>query len=204
VQHLYRPGSRSRRIAGEGGRFQVTCGGQPHHLTRTTIRPQSPSTPASNDPPLRTEDDRQALIDGLRDCTIRLRRHGPRSARRRGEGGALRRGGLGVTGWRPPSPLSIPTWVVPGVFHCLLWIGLPSCRGALGSRRRASEAGRGLKHHPERSGAHLDGGGDVSTRAAPPTLPSGGRELTGRGADDRGRRSVASRQRSFAAGGRPR
>ena len=46
-------------------------------------------------PPLRTEDDRQALIDGLRDGHDRLHRHRPRAARARREGGAVRAGADG-------------------------------------------------------------------------------------------------------------
>ena len=46
-------------------------------------------------PPLATEADRQALIEGLRSGVDRLRRHRPRAARARGEGGALRAGADG-------------------------------------------------------------------------------------------------------------
>ena len=46
-------------------------------------------------PPLRTEADRQALIEGLRVGDDRLHRHRPRAARARREGGPVRAGADG-------------------------------------------------------------------------------------------------------------
>jgi len=48
----------------------VTCEASPHHLTLTDEQVRSLDARYKMNPPLRTEDDRQALIEGLRDGTI--------------------------------------------------------------------------------------------------------------------------------------
>jgi dihydroorotase len=49
---------------------QVSCEASPHHLTLTEEAVRGLDTRMKMNPPLRSEDDRQALIDGLRDGTI--------------------------------------------------------------------------------------------------------------------------------------
>jgi dihydroorotase len=49
---------------------QVTCEASPHHLTLTDEAVRGLDTRMKMNPPLRTEADRQALIDGLLDGTI--------------------------------------------------------------------------------------------------------------------------------------
>jgi len=49
---------------------QVTCEASPHHLTLTDEDVAGLDTRMKMNPPLRTETDRKALIDGLRDGTI--------------------------------------------------------------------------------------------------------------------------------------
>jgi dihydroorotase len=49
---------------------QVTCEASPHHLTLTDEAVKGLDTRMKMNPPLRTEDDRQALIAGLKDGTI--------------------------------------------------------------------------------------------------------------------------------------
>jgi dihydroorotase len=48
----------------------VTCEVTPHHLTLTDEAVRSLDARFKMNPPLRTEDDRKALLDGLRDGTI--------------------------------------------------------------------------------------------------------------------------------------
>jgi dihydroorotase len=57
---------RSARSAGT----RVTCEVSPHHLTFTGALAHELGAPATVNPPLRTEDDVQALRDGVRDGTI--------------------------------------------------------------------------------------------------------------------------------------
>ena len=70
VQHLSARASveeiRARRRPG----VPVTCEASPHHLTLTDEAVRSLDARFKMNPPLRSEDDRQALIDGLRDGTI--------------------------------------------------------------------------------------------------------------------------------------
>jgi dihydroorotase len=69
-QHL------SARVSVEALRYAKAAGAQvsgeasPHHLLLTDAAVRSLDTSFKMNPPLRTEDDRQALIDGLRDGTI--------------------------------------------------------------------------------------------------------------------------------------
>jgi dihydroorotase len=51
---------------------EITCEASPHHLTLTheAVLESSLDTRLKMNPPLRTEDDRQALIEGLRDGTV--------------------------------------------------------------------------------------------------------------------------------------
>ncbi len=57
------------RVAKAAG-VRVTCEASPHHLTLTDDAVRSLDTRMKMNPPLRTEADRQALIQGLRDGTI--------------------------------------------------------------------------------------------------------------------------------------
>ena len=96
VQHLSaaRVGGGGRRAPRQAG-VEITCEATPHHLTLTDEAVRSLDSRFKMNPPLRSEDDRQALIDGLRsgviDCIATD--HAPHS--RRGEGGAVRAGGDG-------------------------------------------------------------------------------------------------------------
>ncbi len=67
----------------------------PHHLLLTEEDVRGMDTRMKMNPPLATEEDRQALVEGLRDGTHRLCRHRSRAARARGEGGAVRAGADG-------------------------------------------------------------------------------------------------------------
>jgi dihydroorotase len=57
------------RAAKEAG-VEVTCEASPHHLTLTDEAVRTLDTRLKMNPPLRTESDRQSLIEGLKDGTI--------------------------------------------------------------------------------------------------------------------------------------
>jgi dihydroorotase len=70
VQHLSaRESVDAVRAAKEAG-VQLSCEATPHHLTLTDDAVRSLDARFKMNPPLRSEDDRDALIDGLRDGTI--------------------------------------------------------------------------------------------------------------------------------------
>jgi dihydroorotase len=70
VQHLSARASVEEIAQAKAAGVQVTCEATPHHLTLTDDVVRSLDSRFKMNPPLRTEDDRQALIDGLRDGTI--------------------------------------------------------------------------------------------------------------------------------------
>ncbi len=74
---------------------EVTCEATPHHLTLTDEEVRSLDSRFKMNPPLRTEADRQALIEGDAHRDDRLHRHRPRAAHPEREGGAVRAGGDG-------------------------------------------------------------------------------------------------------------
>jgi dihydroorotase len=71
VQHLSAAESVEAVRAAKAAGVQITCEASPHHLCLTDeeVRSLDPHRFKMN-PPLRSEDDRQALIEGLRDGTI--------------------------------------------------------------------------------------------------------------------------------------
>lgn len=70
VQHLSARGSIETIAAAKATGVEVTCEASPHHLCLTHEDVRSLSTSMKMNPPLREEDDRQALINGLRDGTV--------------------------------------------------------------------------------------------------------------------------------------
>ncbi|MGZ5320930.1 MAG: dihydroorotase [Solirubrobacterales bacterium] len=70
VQHLSARASVEALAAAKAAGVQVTCEASPHHLTLTDEAVRTLDSHFKMNPPLRTEDDRQALIEGLRDGTI--------------------------------------------------------------------------------------------------------------------------------------
>ena len=81
-----------RRAHAEGVR--ATAEVTPHHLVLTDEAVRSLDPNVKMNPPLGAEDDRKALVEGLRDGTICVRRHRPRAARAAREGGAVRGGAV--------------------------------------------------------------------------------------------------------------
>ncbi|MGZ5314589.1 MAG: dihydroorotase [Solirubrobacterales bacterium] len=70
VQHLSARASVEALAAAKAAGVQVTCEASPHHLTLTDEAVRTLDSHFKMNPPLRTEDDRQALIEGLRDGTV--------------------------------------------------------------------------------------------------------------------------------------
>src|SRR3712207_1570794 len=72
IQHLSARESVQAIAEAKARGVQITCEASPHHLTLTheAILESALDTRLKMNPPLRTEDDRQALIAGLRDGTI--------------------------------------------------------------------------------------------------------------------------------------
>ena len=70
MQHLSAVESVDAIRAAKAAGIQVTCEASPHHLTLTHEAVRTMDTRMKMNPPLRAEDDRQALIAGLKDGTI--------------------------------------------------------------------------------------------------------------------------------------
>ena len=70
VQHLSARSSVEEIARAKAAGVSVTCEATPHHLTLTDEAVRSLDARFKMNPPLRTEDDRQALLDGIRDGTI--------------------------------------------------------------------------------------------------------------------------------------
>ena len=79
---------RAAQAKGVAATAEVT----PHHLCLTDEAVRSLDSNVKMNPPLRSADDRAALIEGLRRRHDRLGRHRPRPARAAREGGAVRGG----------------------------------------------------------------------------------------------------------------
>jgi dihydroorotase len=70
VQHLSARSSVEEIAKAKAAGVMVTCEATPHHLTLTDDAVRSLDARFKMNPPLRSEDDRQALLDGIRDGTI--------------------------------------------------------------------------------------------------------------------------------------
>jgi dihydroorotase len=71
IQHLSARESVEAVAAAKAAGVRISCEASPHHLTLTDqALLESLDTRLKMNPPLRTEDDRRALVDGLRDGTI--------------------------------------------------------------------------------------------------------------------------------------
>src|SRR5204863_9183689 len=70
VQHLSARESVNAVAAAKAAGVRITCEVTPHHLTLTDEEVRSLDARFKMNPPLRTQRDRDALIDALRDGTI--------------------------------------------------------------------------------------------------------------------------------------
>lgn len=70
VQHLSAAESVEAVAAGKEAGIQISCEATPHHLTLTDETVRSLDARFKMNPPLRAEEDRRALLDGLRSGTV--------------------------------------------------------------------------------------------------------------------------------------
>jgi dihydroorotase len=118
VQHLSAAASVEAVRAAKANGVAVTCEATPHHLCRTdeAVRTLDPRRFKMN-PPLRVEEDRQALIEGLRDGTIDCiaTDHAPHSADEKEV--PFEQAAMGVTGLEVAFASLYTDLVVPGVLE---------------------------------------------------------------------------------------
>jgi dihydroorotase len=123
VQHLSAAESVEAVRAAKAAGVQISCEASPHHLCLTDeeVRSLDPHRFKMN-PPLRSESDRQALIDGLRDGTIKCvaTDHAPHAAEEKEV--PFEAAAMGVTGLETAFAAMYTELVVPGVLDLGLLI----------------------------------------------------------------------------------
>ncbi len=115
VQHLSARESVGVVAAAKDAGVQITCEATPHHLLLTDEEVRSLDSRFKVNPPLRSEDDRQALIDGLRSGTIDCvaTDHAPHSVEEKEV--PFEQAAMGVTGLETAFAALHTKLVVPGV-----------------------------------------------------------------------------------------
>ena len=111
---------------------RITCEASPHHLTLTEdALLASLDTRLKMNPPLRTEDDRRALVDGLRDGTIDCiaTDHAPHA--REEKEVPFEEAPMGTTGLETAFPVVYSELVLPGVLPLALVVEKLSAGAAL-------------------------------------------------------------------------
>jgi dihydroorotase len=115
VQHLSARESVDAVAVAKGAGVRVTCEATPHHLTFTDEQVRSLDSRFKMNPPLRSADDRQALIDGLRsgviDCVATD--HAPHSVEEKEV--PFEQAAMGVTGLETAFAALHTELVLPGV-----------------------------------------------------------------------------------------
>jgi dihydroorotase len=117
VQHLSARTSVMEIQRAKSAGVSVTCEATPHHLTLTDEAVRSLDSSFKMNPPLRTEDDRQALIDGLRDGTIDCvaTDHAPHAAEEKEV--PFEQAAMGVTGLEQAFSVLHTDLVLPGILE---------------------------------------------------------------------------------------
>jgi dihydroorotase len=200
IQHLSARVSVEAVAAAKAAGVRVTCEATPHHLTLTDEAVRSLDARFKMNPPLRTEDDRQALIEGLRDGTIDCiaTDHAPHAEEEKEV--PFEEAALGVTGLETAFAALYDELVTPGVLGLDLVVEKLTCGGEpFGIEAPRLEAGATANValiDPEQTWTV----GEEGYESRSYNNCFAGRELTGRVlmtvADGR----VAFRQRSFALG----
>jgi dihydroorotase len=117
VQHLSARESVETVAAAKEAGVRVTCEATPHHLTLTDEEVRSLDSRFKMNPPLRSADDRQALIDGLRsgviDCVATD--HAPHSVEEKEV--PFEQAAMGVTGLETAFAALHTNLVLPGVLE---------------------------------------------------------------------------------------
>jgi dihydroorotase len=117
VQHLSARESVDAVRAAKAARVRVSCEVTPHHLTLTEDAVRSLDARFKMNPPLRSEDDRAALIEGLRDGTIDCiaSDHAPHSADEKEV--PFEVAAMGVTGLETAFAVLYTELVLPGTIE---------------------------------------------------------------------------------------
>jgi dihydroorotase len=115
VQHLSARVSVEEIARAKEAGVRVTCEATPHHLTLTEDEVRSLDARFKMNPPLRSEDDRQALIEGLRDGTIDCvaTDHAPHALEEKEV--PFEQAAMGVTGLETAFAILNTELVLPGV-----------------------------------------------------------------------------------------
>ena len=162
VQHLSAAESVEAVRAAKAAGVRISCEASPHHLCLTDeeVRSLDPHRFKMN-PPLRTEADRQALIEGLRDGTIDCvaTDHAPHAPEEKEV--PFEQAAMGVTGLETAFAALHTELVLPGVLDLgLLVERMSGRRRALRRRARLARARERGERRPLRPRGRVDGGGE--------------------------------------------
>ncbi len=200
VQHLSARASVEEVARAKAAGIRISCEATPHHLTLTDEAVRSLDARFKMNPPLRTEDDRQALIDALRDGTIDCvaTDHAPHSEEEKEV--PFEEAAWGVTGLETAFAALNTDLVEPGVLSLETLIERMTCGGEpFGIRAPRLEVGATANLaliDPELTWTV----GEEGYESRSYNNCFGGRELTGRVLMTVAAGRVAFRQRSFALG----
>jgi dihydroorotase len=200
VQHLSARASVEAIARAKRAGTAVTCEATPHHLTLTEEEVRSLDSRFKMNPPLRTEDDRQALIEGLRDGTIDCvaTDHAPHA--REEKEVPFEEAAMGVTGLEKAFSVLHTELVLPGVLDLSLLVermtagGIPF--GIDPPRIEPGAAANLALVDPEQEWVV----GEEGYESRSHNSCFAGRTLTGRVLMTVAGGAVAYRQRSFAMG----
>jgi dihydroorotase len=200
VQHLSARTSVEEVARAKAAGVRITCEATPHHLTLTDEAVRSLDARFKMNPPLRSEDDRQALIDGLRDGTIDCiaTDHAPHAAEEKEV--PFEEAAWGVTGLETAFAALYTDLVLPGVLPLEILVQRLTCGGEpFGIEAPRLEVGAAANVtliDPELAWTV----GEEGYESRSYNNCFGGRELTGRVLMTVAGGQVAFRQRSFALG----
>jgi dihydroorotase len=200
VQHLSARASVEEVAHAKHAGASVTCEVTPHHLTLTDEAVRSLDARFKMNPPLRAEDDRQALIEGLREGTIDCiaTDHAPHAAEEKEV--PFEEAAWGVTGLETAFAALHTDLVLPGVLPLDVLVGRMTCGGEpFGIEAPRLEVGAAANIaliDPELTWTV----GEEGYESRSYNNCFDGRELTGRVLMTVAAGQVAFRQRSFALG----
>jgi dihydroorotase len=200
VQHLSARESVDLVAAAKHAGIEITCEATPHHLTLTDEEVRSLDARFKMNPPLRSEEDRQALIEGVRtgviDCIATD--HAPHSPEEKEV--PFEQAAMGVTGLETAFAAIHTELVVPGVLDLATVVGRLSAGAAafgfeLPGLAPGAEANVALLDLAAEWEPGVDGWESRSANSC-----FAGRKLRGRPLMTVAAGHVAFRQRSFAMG----
>jgi dihydroorotase len=200
LQHLSARASVEEVARAKAAGARVTCEATPHHLTLTDEAVRSLDARFKMNPPLRTEDDRRALIEGVRDGTIDCiaTDHAPHAAEEKEV--PFEEAAWGVTGLETAFAALCTELVRPGTLPLELLVERMTCGGepfGIEAPRIEVDAVANLTLiDPELTWTV----GEEGYESRSYNNCFGGRELTGRVLMTVAAGTVAFRQRSFALG----